>query len=133
MSTQGQGGWGILDLASFNQALLGKWWWKYMTGPSWGGAKVIQFNYGLSRAKLWPYQTGRISFFWKGVLTCLPALRSCVSYEIVTGKETLFWKDGWLNGIAPMSLWPEEFGASRRPNGTVHEFILLTGGDSLYQ
>lgn len=59
-----QGGWGILDLARFNQALLGKWWWKFMTDPSWSGAKVIQFNYGISRSNLWPIQSGRISFFF---------------------------------------------------------------------
>lgn len=87
--------------------------------PSWGGAKVIQFNYGSSRSKLWPKQIGRISFFWKGVLTCLPALRSCFAHEVVTGKKTLFWTDGWLNGITPMNLWPEEFRVSRCPNGTI--------------
>lgn len=29
--TRDQGGWGILDLYNFNQALMGKWWWKFMT------------------------------------------------------------------------------------------------------
>ncbi|XP_039130828.1 uncharacterized protein LOC120267198 [Dioscorea cayenensis subsp. rotundata] len=36
---KGLGGWGILDLLNFNQALLGKWWVKYMMDPDWGGAK----------------------------------------------------------------------------------------------
>lgn len=27
-------GWGILDLCTFNQALVGKWWWKFMMDPS---------------------------------------------------------------------------------------------------
>lgn len=84
-----QGGWGILDLYNFNQALLGKWW-KYMMDPDWSGAKVIQFNYGASRNKLWPNQAGRISFFWKGVMTYLLALRSCFIHEVVTGKDTIF-------------------------------------------
>lgn len=43
-----QGGWGILDLYNFNQALLGKWWWKFMTDTNWCGSKVIQFNYRVS-------------------------------------------------------------------------------------
>ncbi|XP_039134216.1 uncharacterized mitochondrial protein AtMg00310-like [Dioscorea cayenensis subsp. rotundata] len=88
-----QGGWGILDLAKFNQALLGKWWWKYMMDPDWDGAKVILFNYGSTRSKLWPNQAGRISFFWKGVLNYLPALRSCLAQDVVSNKDTLFWKD----------------------------------------
>ncbi|XP_039129107.1 uncharacterized protein LOC120265301 [Dioscorea cayenensis subsp. rotundata] len=115
------GGWGILDLDCFNKALLGKWWWKFMMDSSWRGAMVIQFNYGLSRSNLWPYQTGRISFFWKGVLSCLPALRSCFSHKILTSKDTLFWHDGWINGVAPRNLWPIEYGASIHPTGTVHE------------
>lgn len=44
-----QGGWGILDLYTFNQALLGKWWWKFMSGANWCVSKVIQFNYLMSR------------------------------------------------------------------------------------
>lgn len=28
------GGCSILDLCTFNQMLLGKWWWKFMTDPS---------------------------------------------------------------------------------------------------
>lgn len=58
-----QGDWGILDLARFNQALLGKWLWKYYMDPSWGGSKVIQFNYGPIRTLSWPIQSGRVSFF----------------------------------------------------------------------
>lgn len=91
----------------------------------WGGAKVILFNYGSCQSMMWPRQTGRISFFWKGVLSCLPALRGCFSYEVITGKETFFWKDGWLGGCASMNWWPEEFHASHYPNGTVHELIHL--------
>lgn len=34
-----QGGWGILDLKTFNQALLGKWWWKFLLDFSWGGVR----------------------------------------------------------------------------------------------
>lgn len=120
-----QSGWSILDLASFNQSLLGKWWWKFIMDPSYCGAKVIQFNYGFSRASLWPNQSGRISFFWRGVLSCLPALRSCFSNEVITGKETFFWKDYWIIGIALMYLWPAEFRASSCPNGTIHELIHL--------
>ncbi|XP_039120353.1 uncharacterized protein LOC120256750 [Dioscorea cayenensis subsp. rotundata] len=40
-------GWGILDLRTFNLALLRKWWWKFVIDPSWCGTDVVQFNYGL--------------------------------------------------------------------------------------
>ncbi|XP_039122000.1 uncharacterized protein LOC120258608 [Dioscorea cayenensis subsp. rotundata] len=57
------GGWGILDLQCFNQALLGKWWWKFMSDASWGAANVILFNYGIQRWNMFPRLSGRVSFF----------------------------------------------------------------------
>lgn len=113
-------GWGILDLATFNQALLEKWWWKFLIDPSWCSAKVVQFNYGLISWRTGPTLSGRISYFWKGVLSCLPAFRGCVLHEIKTGKETLFWKDCWLDGREPMYLWSDDFRGSLHPNDTVH-------------
>lgn len=96
-----------------------------MLDYSWGGAKVIQFNYGRDCSKLWPSQVGRISFFWKGVLNSLPTLRGCLLHEVKFGMDTLFWKDCWLNGRAPMYLWPEDYSACPRPDGTFQELIHL--------
>lgn len=49
-----------------------------MTDPSWCSMDVIQFNYVMARWNMFPRQEDRISFFWKKVLGCLPALRGCV-------------------------------------------------------
>lgn len=98
-----------------------------MKDPSWCGADIIQFNYNLSRWNMFPRQTGRISFFWKGVLNSLPAFRGCVHHEVVAGTETFFWKDNWFNGRAPMFIWPEEFKDSEAPNGTVYDLRFLLG------
>ncbi|XP_039130342.1 uncharacterized protein LOC120266746 [Dioscorea cayenensis subsp. rotundata] len=75
-----QGGWGILDLSTFNLSLLGKWRWKMM---------------------------------------------GCVSVQVKSGFESLFWKDRWLNGLVPMNIWPDEFLASTIPHRTVRELVLL--------
>lgn len=120
-----QGGWGILDLGIFNQVLLGKWYWKFMNEQTWSGADVVQFNYGVSRWNLYPRYSGRISFFWKGVLNCLPALRNCVNHGINSGMETLFWKDNWLNRRAPMFIWQEEFSRTLHPNGSIFDLSFL--------
>lgn len=86
---------------------------------------MIQFNYGMTRWNLHPPQTGRISFFWKGILSCLLALRGCLLKEPFNGLETLFWKDCWINGRAPMYVWPVEYRDCLRPNGTVKDLIHL--------
>ncbi|OAY76316.1 putative ribonuclease H protein [Ananas comosus] len=64
-----EGGLGILDLASMNQALLVKWWWKFLTMPNLQWNKLIHaLFYPRSR----PLKEGRSfrpsSFWWKGVL-----------------------------------------------------------------
>lgn len=40
-----QGGWDILNLQTFNSALLGKWWWKIASGLHWCGEAIIRENY----------------------------------------------------------------------------------------
>lgn len=72
-----------------------------------------------------PQCPSRISFFWKGVVSCLPALRFGVSHIVKSGDETLFWKDKWFNGLAPMNVWPEEFRVPRQPNGSVRDLCHL--------
>lgn len=84
----------------------------------------MQFNYGLSRWNLSPNLSSRISSFWKGASTCLPALRGCIVHCINACEKTLL-KDRWFNGVAPMNLWPEEFRNSSSPNDTVRELSYL--------
>ncbi|XP_039137393.1 uncharacterized protein LOC120274920 [Dioscorea cayenensis subsp. rotundata] len=79
----------------------------------------------LFRWNMFPRQTGRISYFWKGVLSCLPAFRGYVLHEVSSGTETLLWKDSWFAGRAPMFIWPEEFKRASEPNGTVCEMGYL--------
>lgn len=80
-----QGGWGILDLSSFNLALLGKWRWKLLSDSSWGWAKILRFNYGGPSWDLFRHPTGRVSFFWSGVGQFLPVFRGCVSVQVKAG------------------------------------------------
>ncbi|XP_039126955.1 uncharacterized protein LOC120263117 [Dioscorea cayenensis subsp. rotundata] len=120
-----QGGWGILELHNFNSALLGIWWWKFLSDPTWCGANVVKFNYGLESWNLFPRPAGRISFFWKGVMSCLPSLRGCILQSVNSGTTTLFWKDRWVDGQAPMYIWPDEFRRTSSPDGTVCDLLPL--------
>lgn len=73
---------GISDLHNFNQALMGKWWWKLLSNHNWRGAEVVQYNYGVTSWNLFPHIRGRVSFFWKGVLS-VHYWKWCVLGEIV--------------------------------------------------
>lgn len=88
-------------------------------------SKVIRFNYAMLSWDLFPMQSGCISYFWRGVIGYIPALRARISHEVRFRLETLFWKDPWLNGIAPMHIWPEILWNSLQQNGFVHELAHL--------
>lgn len=55
----------------------------------------------------------------------LPALRRRVAHSVSSGTKILFWKDRWLNGQAPMLIWPEEFRGSLNPNSSICDFEYL--------
>lgn len=89
----------------------------------WVCSDTVQLRWAsLEHAQL---QSCRISFFWNGVLNCLPALRRGTLAKVITSEETLFWHDWWLDGTAPKFLWPEEFGTSYCPSGTVRDLAYL--------
>lgn len=48
-----------------------------------------------------------------------------MSYKELIRPEPLFWKDRWLNGRAPMYLWPEKCRRNHFSNGTVRELCSL--------
>lgn len=123
-----QGGWRILNLAVFNNALLAKWWWKLTSGASLCGDKIVMFNYS-NFAQGWNLHSkphNRRSFIWNGLLHNLPAFQAGVSSVVVNGEKTLFWLDRWVDNCAPKNLWPDLFIASNRQFGTVKELIHLT-------
>lgn len=51
----------------------------------------------------------------------LPPMRCCIDSVVNSGTETLFWKDRWCMGRAPMYIWPELFSLSARQNATFNE------------
>lgn len=65
-----KGGIDILDLATMNQALLTKWWWKFHTAPQIQWNKFIHALYYLRRRPLKEGKSFRLySHWWKGFLS----------------------------------------------------------------
>ena len=73
-----------------------------MNDNSWCRSQVIQYNY---------FHT---NLTW-----------NCIQKAIEDGMTTLFWYNNWLEGQAPMNLWPEEFSESVYPRGIVRDIIVV--------
>lgn len=93
-----QGGWGILNLTTFNNALLGKWWWKIINERQWCGELVLKTNYfqNFPSWNLYHKHCARRSFFWNGILRVLPAFRKTSPRWFGTGPLLCF---GLITGL----------------------------------
>ncbi|XP_039137399.1 uncharacterized protein LOC120274928 [Dioscorea cayenensis subsp. rotundata] len=84
------GGWGILDLHEFNKALLGKWWWKFITTPNSCWSNIIRANYFNcdSPSILYSQPPRNKSFFWAGINAILPTFRACLIKTVGNDSES---------------------------------------------
>lgn len=122
------GGWGILNLHSFNNALLAKWWWKIFTGQQGCWSKIIRLNY-LSTGPPGPLfhsPPRNKSFFWAGITPFLPAFRACTAKSVHNGASTFFWFDNWLGSRAPKDIWPDLFDNCLSPWITIRHLLQHT-------
>ncbi|XP_039123501.1 uncharacterized protein LOC120260128 [Dioscorea cayenensis subsp. rotundata] len=107
--------------------------------PHVSEAKMVNYDVGLlpvTYLELWLGRTSVVQrskeggVYWSYRPSIWPCWgngdgRGCVSVQIKFGAELLFWKDRWLNGLALMFIWPEDFSASSMPHGMVRELALL--------
>lgn len=103
-----QGGWGILNLQNFNNALLGKWSWKITSSAHWCGEGIIRENYFKTCPEwnLFHKQYRRRSFFWNGILHSLHAFRKNLSPLVKNGATAFFWLDNWVEGNSRQTFGP---------------------------
>lgn len=106
-------------------ALLGKWWWKVLSGNRWCGDAVFCENYFKScpHWNIFHRQPRRRSFFWNGILHSLPACRLNLVTSVHDGTTTLFWLDNWLDDRAPVDIWSHFFRLANDKEGSVKELI----------
>jgi hypothetical protein len=99
-----QGGLGVINLTSHNNAMLLKFLHKFFSKLDIPWVKLIWDNY---------YQNGRLprqqrkgSFWWKDVVKLLAEYKDLAKVTIGDGSTVFFWKDSW-NGTALAQAYPE--------------------------
>lgn len=87
-----QGGLGILDIATHNQALLMKYLHKFMNKEDTPWVNIIWETYYQESL---PGERMVGSFWWKTVLKLLPMYKTHARCKANKGDTTLFWTDNW--------------------------------------
>lgn len=104
------GGLGLKDLKSFTYALLGKWLWRLKTENNALWVNVLKEKYSVTGEVV--LHGGRLSSGWWSELLKLEGedsgfktgwFSSAVRKVVGDGRNTLFWKDPWLEG-GPLNL-----------------------------
>ena len=105
-----EGGLGVLDLSTFNLALLGRQWWKVLGGEDEVWVKLVLHNYYRRRliCSGWHGQIRSCSVFWKQVMKAEPAFRSAIRWLPRDGSRTLTWYSNW-EGTPLCDLFPHVF------------------------
>ncbi|GKD18878.1 hypothetical protein Tco_1208036, partial [Tanacetum coccineum] len=108
-----QGGLNIESLKVFYQALLSKWWWRFLNEEFALWRKIIVSIHGhqgglqigsssLYKSGPW-YQIMRLKDDFLSYGITLPSL---FKHKIGNGQTTRFWLDPWLGG-SPLNIRPE--------------------------
>ncbi|CAA7019206.1 unnamed protein product [Microthlaspi erraticum] len=105
-----EGGLGLRDIQSFNDALLNKLSWRILTSPNCLLARVLKGKYFPTSNFLDGISTEGGSHGWKGISIGRDLLKEKVGRVIGNGKSTRIWDDPWLSTkepIRPMGPAPE--------------------------
>ncbi|KAJ4804846.1 RNA-directed DNA polymerase (reverse transcriptase)-related family protein [Rhynchospora pubera] len=112
------GGLGILNLQTFNQALLSKWLWKW-SNPADSLWKSLVLHLQSSTLSLYP-----LNNTLSGILKNFhQPLSVGLSFQLVAGKNVLFWQHNWIGSILQFS-FPQLFSFVLNKNISVFHFSL---------
>ena len=115
------GGLSIRNLATFNQALLGKWLWRFANenDPLWKqiiiGKYGLQEGGGCSKGVRDRYGVG----VWKVIRNGWENIRTHSRFIVGDGTRVKFWKDLWCENLSLEDAFPNLFNLAINKEGWV--------------
>jgi hypothetical protein len=117
------GGLGIRNLRSFNQALLGKWLWRFATERDALWRKVVEVKYG-SMAGGWCTNQVMRSYgvgVWKHIRRGWEYFSKYITFEVGDGSQISFWHDTWCGDQPLKESYPELYRIARNKEAWVSD------------
>jgi len=122
------GGLRIIDLRTFNLALLGKWVWRL--GSDKGGLwkEIIVSKYGGWRSLREEGKDNKESIWWKDLRKVWNSkdwgrnFEDSINWKVGYGKKVLFWEDNWVGSGTLKNVFSRLFSLSLSKDSAVTTF-----------
>ncbi|CAL1400945.1 unnamed protein product [Linum trigynum] len=126
-----RGGLGVVDLESFNMALLGKWLWKYATERDSWWRQLIGVKYAstVSEWKTKKSVEGFSSSVWANISKVGELFWQGASIEPGSGSAVSLWHDVWIPGFLLASSFPRAAAAAAHPDASLLDSFSRSGDD----
>ena len=127
------GGLGIKNLRKFNEALLGKWLWRFGTEREALWRKVVVAKYDIlargwmSNVPIGPHGVG----LWKFIRARWDNFYKLLMFEVGAGSLIQFWDDVWCIEQPLKLAYPELYRIACNKEAVVADFVHFRG-DSVY-
>jgi hypothetical protein len=122
------GGLGIRNLRRFNQALLGKWLWRYATEKEAYWRKVVEIKYGSMEGDWCTKQVERPFGVgvWKHIRRGWELFSKFIRFEVGDGTRIRFWQDVWCGDQPLKESFSVLFRIARNKEAWVSDHMQIT-------
>ena len=120
-----QDGLGLRQIIPFNQALLGKWLWRFANERNVYWRQVMVCKYGCDRDG-WHSKKGRGGHgvcLWKHIQSSWPRFSWYVHYTVGTGDSVRFWVDKWSDEGLLRDVFLAIYQIALHKQATVSEYL----------
>jgi hypothetical protein len=125
------GGLGIRNLVLFNQALLGKWLWRYALEKEALWRRIVESKYGGMWGG-WCTNPGQGPYglsLWKYIRRIWPKFVDSTYFKVGNGAHLKFWHHQWCGETSLKGRFPELFRIASLPEASVKDLALFEGSN----
>uniref|UniRef100_A0A7C9ALA2 Reverse transcriptase domain-containing protein n=1 Tax=Opuntia streptacantha TaxID=393608 RepID=A0A7C9ALA2_OPUST len=129
------GGLGVRDLRLFNEALLGKWLWRFLNEKDNLWRKVVAIKYGTTNYGWYPSKTSGSygCSLWRHISKCWEWFLPHFYFEVGDGTTISFWQNQWNGEGLLKDLFPSLFALAQDKEAFVADYRVLGTDSSVWR
>jgi len=129
-----QGGLGVRDLRLFNEALLGKWLWRFLNEKDNFWRKAIATKYGEEGLGWFPSaHLGSYGYsLWRYIAKGWEKFSPFFSFKVGDGSSIYFWHDRWCDDTPLRDIFLSLFVLAENKDASIADYWDRASGTSVW-